>query len=104
MEVHNPLFRLALDQPDCAHVLVEAVTHASVAPPFLPPWKPALDGTEARETVDSKRLDFVLALFCLWTRVFRVSSTVGPGDSGRQTRRWRRRSARPWRACLCPWA
>jgi hypothetical protein len=64
MEVHSPLFRLALDRPDCAHVLVEAVTHASIAPPFLPPWKPALDGTEARgETVDSKRLDFVLALF-----------------------------------------
>ena len=63
MEVHNPLFRLALDRPDCAHVLVEAVTHTSIAPPFLPPWKPALDGTEARETVDSKRLDFVLALF-----------------------------------------
>ena len=63
MEVHNPLFRLALDRLDCAHVLVEAVTHASIAPPFLPPWKPVLDGTEARETVDSKRLDFVLALF-----------------------------------------
>ena len=64
MEVHSPLFRLALDRPDCAHVLVEAVTHASIAPPFLPPWKAALDGTEARgETVDSKRLDFVLALF-----------------------------------------
>ncbi|KAH6613621.1 hypothetical protein B0J18DRAFT_61155 [Chaetomium sp. MPI-SDFR-AT-0129] len=67
MEVHNPLFRLALDRPDCAHVLVETVTHASIAPPFLPRWKQsaiALDGTEARsETVDSKRLDFVLALF-----------------------------------------
>lgn len=37
MEVHKPLFRLALDRPECAHVLVEAVTHASIAPPFLPP-------------------------------------------------------------------
>ncbi|KAK4135747.1 hypothetical protein BT67DRAFT_376534 [Trichocladium antarcticum] len=63
MEVHNPLFRLALDRPDCAHVLLEAVTHASIAPPFLPPWTPALDRTEARETVDSESLDFVLALF-----------------------------------------
>jgi hypothetical protein len=64
MEVHNPLFRLALDRPDCSHVLVEPVTHASIAPPFLPLWRPALGGTEARcETVDSKRLDFVLALF-----------------------------------------
>ncbi|KAL2260015.1 hypothetical protein VTK26DRAFT_6114 [Humicola hyalothermophila] len=64
MEVHYPLFRLALDRPDCAHVLVEAVTHASIATPFLPSWKPAVDGTEIRgETADSKRLDFVLALF-----------------------------------------
>ena len=37
MEVYNPLFRLALDRLDYAHVLVEAVTHASIAPPFLPP-------------------------------------------------------------------
>jgi hypothetical protein len=44
-------------------VLVEAVTHASIALPFLPPWKHTLDTTESRETVDSKRLDFVLALF-----------------------------------------
>ncbi|EAQ88856.1 hypothetical protein CHGG_05475 [Chaetomium globosum CBS 148.51] len=63
MEVHSPLFRLALDRPDCAHVLVEAVTHASIAPPFIPPWKLALNRTEARETVDSERLDFALALF-----------------------------------------
>ena len=64
MEVHSPLFHLALDRPDCAHVLVEAVTHASISPAFLPLWKPVLDGTEARgETVDSKKLDFVLALF-----------------------------------------
>lgn len=63
MEVHYPLLRLALDRPDCAHVLVEAVTHASIAPPFLPSWKPALDGTEAHQAVDSKSLDFVLALF-----------------------------------------
>ncbi len=63
MEVHNPVFRLALDRPDCAHVLVEAATHAFIAPPFLRPWKPALEGTEARETVDSKRPDFVLAFF-----------------------------------------
>ncbi|KAH6627541.1 hypothetical protein F5144DRAFT_576151 [Chaetomium tenue] len=63
MEVHNPLFRLALDRPDCAHVLVEAVTHASIAPPFIPPWKLALNKTEARETVGSERLDFALALF-----------------------------------------
>ena len=48
MEVHNPLFHLALVRPEGAHLLVEAVTHAFIAPPFLPPWMPALDGMEAR--------------------------------------------------------
>ncbi|KLU90622.1 hypothetical protein MAPG_10474 [Magnaporthiopsis poae ATCC 64411] len=67
MEVHSPLFRLALDRPDCAHVLVEPVTHASIASEFLPPrrQRPGAAATaEVRsEAVDSKRVDFVLALF-----------------------------------------
>ncbi|EAQ89620.1 hypothetical protein CHGG_06239 [Chaetomium globosum CBS 148.51] len=61
LEVHYPLFRLALDRPEYAHVLAEPVAHAPIAPPFLP-CNPAL-GRWPGETVDSTRLDFVLALF-----------------------------------------
>lgn len=64
IEVHYPLFRLALNQPDCAHVLVEPVTHASIAPAFLPPWKHAGEWTQAPgETVDSTAIGFVMVLF-----------------------------------------
>lgn len=64
LQVHYPLFQLAFRPAESAHVLVEPVTHAAIAPSFLPPWNTPQEGFDTlSETVDSKKLDFVLALF-----------------------------------------
>jgi len=64
IQVHYPLFQLAFRPAESSHVLVEPVTHAAIAPSSLPPWNTLRAASDtSSETVDSKKLDFVLALF-----------------------------------------